>query len=151
MKNSYVLLFTQIIRRYRYGLLMVAGFVLFYSCDLINDETLGSRDSFIGSYSVKQTCGGSSSSSQSYTLRISKGSGSNGVLIENLSPFPNEIEATVIGNTLSIPAQNTPLGGNPVSVSGSGQVRTDNGVFLDIDFSYQNAGNNSCKLNGYKL
>lgn len=135
---------------HRYQLLMVALLFL-YSCELNDEEVLNSRVAFVGSFSVNQTCRGAGNSTDKYTLRISQGAGSNGILLTNLRPFADEIVATVAGNTLTIRSQSARLSGQTrqVTISGSGTL-TDGSV-IEIDFDYDFGGNYSCGANGFKL
>ncbi len=149
MKSKNLTLVRQFVRNHRHRVLMV-GMLLLYSCELTDDEVLNSRQAFISSFEMNQQCTiGGSNSTEKYTLQIRAGSSSNSVWLTNLEPFPNEIEAIVSGNILTIPSQKTPYRGQNIEVSGSGTL-TD-GSILEINFEFEYGDFNTCEANGFKL
>jgi len=134
--------------RYR---LLAAGLLFLYGCELSDEEVLNSRAAFVGSFNVNQTCRGASSSTDKYTLRISQGTGGNGILLTNLQPFADEIVATVAGNTLTIRSQSARLSGQTRQVTISGSGTLTGGSVIEIDFDYDFGGNNTCAAKGFKL
>jgi hypothetical protein len=135
------------LRSNRYRFLM-AGMLFMYSCNLLDDEVLSSRQAFLGSFSVQQQC---NSSRDNYTLTISPGSSSSEILLENMEPFGDEVIATVSGNIVTIASQRVRLKGQTSSVTVSGSGTLTDGSVIEIDFDYDFGGSFSCGLSGYKL
>jgi len=150
MKKQNLTPLWQFLRNHRYRILMI-GMLFLYSCELTDDEVLSSRQAFVGSFEMKQTCG---SSRDNYTLRIRTGSGNNEVLLDNVEPFGDELIATVNGNLLTISSQSVRLSGQsgqPTSVMVSGSGILTDGSILELEFDFEYGGSNSCSASGFKL
>ena len=148
MKNDTRILFRKFASAHRYRFL-IAALLFMYSCDLLDDEVLSSRQAFIGSFEMIQNC--DNNARDRYTLRITAGSSSNEVLLTGIEPFGDEIIATVTGNVLTIASQSIRLRGQTTSVSVSGSGTLTDGTTLDITFRYNFGGRVSCTTGGAKL
>jgi|GEM_PF-6074324 len=138
----------QFFRNHRYRLLMV-GLLFIYSCNLVDDEVLTSRQAFVGNFQVKQK-ERNSTFEENYSLNIRASNKSNEVLLTNLRPFQDQVIATVVGNSLNIPSQSIRVSGTQsVTVSGSGTL--DNGSTLEISFSYNFGSPFRYTVTGFKL
>ncbi len=101
------------------------------------DEDDGScifdRDKFLGTYDVTETCDGTT---YNYNITINESSTSaDGILIENFFDIGITVNATVSGNTLTIPTQ---IGqGTAATFEGSGNI---SGNTLELSYTGIEAG-----------
>ncbi len=103
-------------------------------------------DTFIGDYNVNDNCTGG----QRYTLTLAKAS-NNRLIIVNLLDSELSFDATISGNTLTIPSQTKGDSNFSITVSGEGTVE-GNRLTLDYDVRLQQTGQQaqtgSCSATG---
>lgn len=107
------------------------------------------REKFLGTYSVNESCG---LGNVSYQMTVSASSSSDdGVLMANFGGFSTAV--SVSGNinksAITIPNQNISIGGNTVSLSGTGAL---NGTILTIAYTFSvGGGSDNCTATCTKL
>lgn len=106
-------------------------------------------DKFLGTYNVNESC--TPAANYTYQMTISESSTKNGVLLNNFGDFANaSFTGTVDKDVLTIPNQSVNVGGNNVTVNGTGAI---NGAILTISYTYiiNGAATGSCTANATKI
>lgn len=97
-----------------------------------------SRAKFIGNYNVSETCGGPA---DTYSSGISNGTSVTQVTISNFGNSGLNVTANISGDELTVPSTDLVIGGNTVTVSGSGTIV---GNVLTLNYSASGAVSFSC-------
>ena len=106
------------------------------SCDL-------PRDSFLGSYSVQESCEDTGTDAYQFTISAASDN-STDVFISNFFNIGAVVSASIDGNTLTIAMQS---GGTSSSFSGTGSIA---GNTLTIQFSVNDVTNDTCTATATK-
>lgn len=101
------------------------------------------REKFLAQYNVNEAC---PSGNFTYTINIvASTTADNAVIINNLGGSNAPVNATVDGNSITIPNQNITSQGLAISLNGSGAL---NGNLLIINYTFNLAGGGeSCSMN----
>ncbi|MBK7939269.1 MAG: hypothetical protein IPJ82_20285 [Lewinellaceae bacterium] len=97
-----------------------------------------SRVKFYGNYNVSETCGGPA---DTYASSISAGSSITQVNIGNFGNSGLNVSAEISGDELTVPSTPLTIGGNTLTVSGSGTIV---GNILTITYSASGAVSFTC-------
>lgn len=99
------------------------------------DDDSNSRDKFLATYGVVESCPGLNSS---YDIIITTSAESNNtILINNFGETGTSVKATVSGNNLTVPNQTVNVSGTSVTLSGSGAL---SGSILNITYTVSALG-----------
>ncbi len=98
------------------------------------------RAKFFGTYNVVESCNVSGNFNYQISITTSAASASS-VIINNFYGVGAAATATVSGSAITIPNQTVDVQGNPLTLSGSGQI---SGNILTLSYTISGGGSETC-------